>query len=555
MVGVARLGARSSRCSAAGSRSSPGSAAGSRSNSGRPGRTASARRTGAGRRPARRTGCRRSGPCRTGRGRGPACHTPACRTPAVVGLLSWVGMYDGALRSCGDGTNEEAEDVGYGATEYGIAEYGIAECGTAEYGSAECWAMSAGRGRGPGRRTGPTTGTVAGHGPPWLVRPPWLVMGPPWLVIGPPIATGRRPGGTAGRPAAAAGRIGWPGAGCIGGRARRASTRAAHGPDLLAGPRLVLLVLPGRLAEAELVGRAEAAATAGLPRPVERLPGAAAADEQVARERVVAAGEEDALDAAADLLHAGAGLRTGDDDDVAGGHADDELTGNRALEPGPEIAGEHEARFETLERQHQRRRLSVELGPRREHLEVLERGPAQDAVGKLHLVQVGMGDDTPPELRSERIDDAKVRAELIHHRIRIETVGVPGGQEGNKRGARHLHARQPSGCGPERKAPGVLCAICPRNLFRRRNVRAPPGGILTLPRRPAPVAQWIEQLPSKQLVAGSNPAGRTPPLHPPPRFAQVCAHRGEARPDPGQNSADLAETGDRPAIMPIGECR
>src|SRR5699024_6757855 len=26
--------------------------------------------------------------------------------------------------------------------------------------------------------------------------------------------------------------------------------------------------------------------------------------------------------------------------------------------------------------------------------------------------------------------------------------------------------------------------------------------------RPAPVAQWIEQVPSKHLVAGSNPAGR-----------------------------------------------
>ena len=147
--------------------------------------------------------------------------------------------------------------------------------------------------------------------------------------------------------------------------------------DPLAGPGRVLLVLPRRLAHAVLVGRAEGGAAAGPSRPVEGLPAAAPADQQAAGDEVLAAGEEDALDAALGLLQARAGLRTGDDHDVAGGHADDELAGDRALKPAPEIVGEQQARFETLERQHQRGRLAVELGPRGEHLEVLQRRLAQ----------------------------------------------------------------------------------------------------------------------------------------------------------------------------------
>ena len=105
----------------------------------------------------------------------------------------------------------------------------------------------------------------------------------------------------------------------------------------------------------------------------------------------------------------GTGLRAGDDDDVAGGHADDQLTGDRALQPGPEIAGEQQARFETLEREHQGGWLAVELGPGGEDLEVLERGATQDPRTPAHLFKIGMGDDTPSELRAERVDDAKVR--------------------------------------------------------------------------------------------------------------------------------------------------
>lgn len=66
------------------------------------------------------------------------------------------------------------------------------------------------------------------------------------------------------------------------------------------------------------------AGTGGLPGlAVERLPDSAATHQKGTGQRELVAGHEDAVHAAAGLLQARPRLRSGHDDDVAGGHADD----------------------------------------------------------------------------------------------------------------------------------------------------------------------------------------------------------------------------------------
>ncbi len=76
---------------------------------------------------------------------------------------------------------------------------------------------------------------------------------------------------------------------------------------------------------------------------------------------------------------------------------------------------------------------------------------------------------------------------------------------------------------------------CPRQRHGSAHTRAP----RTRPPQPAPVAQWIEQAPSKRLAAGSSPAGGA---QSPPSFGRaflllrLCfAGRDEA---PGPPTAD-----------------
>ena len=68
---------------------------------------------------------------------------------------------------------------------------------------------------------------------------------------------------------------------------------------------------------------------------------AAEAQEQVARDEVLAAGEEDALDAALGLLHPGLRLGAGDDHDVPRRHPDDAQRDDAgsALRLGPASSG------------------------------------------------------------------------------------------------------------------------------------------------------------------------------------------------------------------------
>jgi hypothetical protein len=219
----------------------------------------------------------------------------------------------------------------------------------------------------------------------------------------------------------------------------------------------VLLVLPGRLPLAELVGGAELVGQAVLlvradllggagagpatlaGGPVERFPGAIPAHQQALRQGVLATGHEHALDAPTRLLQPRHGLRPGDDDDVARWHTHDQVARHHALQAGPKIAGEKQARFETLEGEHQRGRLTVELGAGGQNFEMLERGATQYARGHLHLIKIGMRYDTPSELWAVGVDDGKVRRVLIPHGTGVYSVRITRGEEGNKRGTGHLH--------------------------------------------------------------------------------------------------------------------
>src|SRR5262245_14584940 len=137
---------------------------------------------------------------------------------------------------------------------------------------------------------------------------------------------------------------------------------------------------------------------------------------------------------------------------MAGRDTYDQFAWNRPLQAGPEIAGKEEAGFETLEGEHQRGWLTMELGPSGHDLEVLRGGAAQRLCRHLHLVQVGVGDDTPAELRAEAVDDDEVPNELVSDRRRVHPIGVSGGEEGNERGPRHLHTRNLAAAPAEEKS-------------------------------------------------------------------------------------------------------
>ena len=56
-----------------------------------------------------------------------------------------------------------------------------------------------------------------------------------------------------------------------------------------------------------------------------------------------------------------------------------------------------------------------------------------------------MGDDTPSKIRTECVDDGKFAKGFLAHGRRIMPIGMGRCQEGNKRGARHLHTRNLAG--------------------------------------------------------------------------------------------------------------
>jgi len=160
---------------------------------------------------------------------------------------------------------------------------------------------------------------------------------------------------------------------------------------------------------------------------------------EVLRQRTLAAGHEDALDAAARLLQPRCRLRPSDDDDVTGRHADDKLARQRTLQLGPKIVGQQKAGFETIEGQHQGWRLAMKLGARGQDLKMLESRVTQRSRVQVHLFKIGMSDDTPAELRPEGVDNGKITRVLIPHGTGIHSIRASRSEEGDKRGTRHLH--------------------------------------------------------------------------------------------------------------------
>ena len=152
----------------------------------------------------------------------------------------------------------------------------------------------------------------------------------------------------------------------------------------------------------------------------------------------------------------------------------------------------------------------MELGPiHGKRLEVLKSGTAQISRGELELLQVGVGDDTPAEVRAHRVDERKISAVFLADHAWIQAGAAARCQEGNKRGARHLHRGNLAGHPRDEKPRASYGRFVPATFFVDETLNAS----LQASWHRAPVAQWIERLPSKQLVAGSNPAGRTSP-HP-----------------------------------------
>jgi hypothetical protein len=73
---------------------------------------------------------------------------------------------------------------------------------------------------------------------------------------------------------------------------------------------------------------------------------------------------------------------------------------------------------------------------------VLERGLPEHARMELKLVEVGVGDHAPAEVRPKGVDDREVSEAIIADRGWVYPIGMCRYQEGNKRGTRHLHTEK-----------------------------------------------------------------------------------------------------------------
>jgi hypothetical protein len=170
----------------------------------------------------------------------------------------------------------------------------------------------------------------------------------------------------------------------------------------------------------------------------------AVAHQQRTAEQVGAAGEEDPVDRAAHLCHAGARLRTGQDDHVAGGYPDHQVAGHRVLQVVPEPVGQQHAGFQPVERQHQRRRLAVKTHALQRGVQVGRGLPPQFPRRESEVVQVMPGEQPLAVTRPHRVGHGEAVHELLHHVTVRDLRIVVRHQEGEKGGTSHLHACQPS---------------------------------------------------------------------------------------------------------------
>jgi hypothetical protein len=159
---------------------------------------------------------------------------------------------------------------------------------------------------------------------------------------------------------------------------------------------------------------------------------------------VLIAREEHPVDGPPRLLQARPRLGAGHDHDVPGGHADHQLAGDRPLQTVPEVVGEQHAGLQPVEREHQCRRLAVDAHPV-EHRPQREGGVAADRPDRQPVsIEICPGDQPFAERRPDRVRDRQVAEKLVDHMLLEIAIVVRRHQDGQKRGARHRHACQPS---------------------------------------------------------------------------------------------------------------
>jgi len=170
-------------------------------------------------------------------------------------------------------------------------------------------------------------------------------------------------------------------------------------------------------------------------------------------EQVLVAGEEHPVDRAAGLLQSGPGLRAGDDHDVPGRTADDELAGHRSLQVVPERIGQEHTRLQAIEGEHERRRLAVQAYPG-EALGQRHGGlPPDGAVGQPETIKIGPGDQAVSEGRAERVPDGQVAQEVVQQQLVDVRVVLDRYEHGQERGAGNAHITKPTRDLPARHRP------------------------------------------------------------------------------------------------------
>jgi hypothetical protein len=113
----------------------------------------------------------------------------------------------------------------------------------------------------------------------------------------------------------------------------------------------------------------------------------------------------------------------------------------------------------------------MELGAGGQYFEMLQRGAPQYARGHLHLTKIVMRNDTPSELWAKGVDDGKIRRVLIPHGTGVYSVRISRGEEGNKRGTRHLHVGNLAADGQNEKPRGHYVTFGRATFFLAETLR------------------------------------------------------------------------------------
>ncbi|HEX5595759.1 MAG TPA: hypothetical protein VFX61_07040 [Micromonosporaceae bacterium] len=165
------------------------------------------------------------------------------------------------------------------------------------------------------------------------------------------------------------------------------------------------------------------------------------------------AGEEHPVYRPSGPLKAGPGFAAGDDDHIAGGDTDNQFPGHGPLQVVPELVNEQHAGLQTIEGEHQHRRLPLEAHPVERPSQVLHRDPTQHPAGEAHPVQVRPGHQPFPVRWTEGVGDGEVAGELVEQALVVSPVLDGRHQQRQNCGARHLHGEKSSIDGQKGIAP------------------------------------------------------------------------------------------------------